>query len=322
MQVPEALTKISAKAMPKLAPVIFQLKKHAPDILVGAGVASVLGGTALACKATLDAAKVVSEPAEVLVPVRSEGDEDTGIVMVHDADAERKLAIKRGTDIALAYLPAVGMVTGGLSMLVCAKSIEHRRFTAALGMYSSLSATFEEYRARVRAGVGEEAELGYFNGEEKVTVEVMEAEDGKKPKKAKKEYIVFRSGENPLHRIFDECNAPMTWKENLDANVFFLECQERVLNQRLKAEGRIFLNDVYKAIGFDYHEAGQFIGWLADDVEGHGDGFISFGIDHRAIRAEVAKAQTLDEIPEPSIWLTFNCDGEIWDKPLTKQYDI
>lgn len=297
---------LAAKAITASRPVLFQLKKHMPEILVGFGAASIVGGTALACKATLDAAVIVEEP------VVADGDEEA-----------RQQAVKRGTEIVLGYLPAAGLIGGGIGMMVAAKSIEHRRFTAMLGAYSTLSASFEEYRARVREGVGEDAELGYFNGAEKVKVEVLEDKgDGKKPKKSSKEYIVFRSGEDPLHRIFDEYNAPMTWRENLDKNVFFLECQERILNQRLQAEGRIFLNEVYKAIGLDYHEVGQFVGWLASDVEGSGDGYISFGIDKSSVRAEVAKAQALDCVPEPSIWLTFNCDGEIWDKPLTKKRDV
>lgn len=307
MNVKELPVKLLANAGPSVKRAGFFLKKHLPEILVIGGGASVIGGTVLACKTTLDVAEIVAEPIEE----------------TDDEELMRKEAVKKGATIAVKYLPAAGLVGGGVAMLVSAKSIEHRRFTAALGLYSTVSASFNEYRERVIAEGGEEMDKRFLNGAETMTIETLEeSENGKKPKKHKTEVTVFTGGENPLHRIFDEYNAPMDWKENLNANLFFLECQERVLNQRLKAEKRIFLSDVYKAIGFDYHEAGQFLGWLADDIEGCGDGYISFGIDTAMVNEEIARALDANEVPEPSIWLTFNCDGEVWDKPLTKKYDI
>ncbi len=312
-----AIMKVAAMAKP----IAFQLKKHAPEILTGAGAASVLGGTVLACKATVKASSIASEPVEVVHEFDSvDGDE---VVRIHDEDAEHRLALKKGFDIVKAYLPASGLVAGGIVMMAAAKSIEHRRFTAALGAYSALQASFEEYRARVIEQGGEEMDRQLLNGVEKVKVEFEEDQgDGKKPKKVKEEITVFTRGEDPYHRIFDECNSPGEWRENLETNRFFLECQQTVLNQELKAYGRIFLNDVYKRLGFDYCEVGQFVGWLADDIEGAKDGYIDFGIDYAAIADEIDRAQRENRRPEPSLWLNFNCDGEVWDKPLVKRYDI
>ena len=314
MQVPTVAADTFAKIASAAKPIIFQLKKHAPEILVGAGSASVLGGTVLACKATLKAAKIADEPVEV--PDDLDGEDRDRLA--------KKLAIYRGGDIVKQYLPAAGLVGGGIGMLVAAKSIEHRRFTAMLGAYSALQSTFDEYRSRVAGDLGKDAELKYWNGAEEVTVKVeQEPEDGKKKGKIAKEQVtVFTRGEDPYHRIFDECNSPSEWRENMETNKFFLECQQTVLNQELRAQGRIFLNDVYKRLGFEYCEVGQFVGWLADDIEGCGDGYIDFGIDYAAIEDEIVEAQRENRRPEPSIWLNFNCDGEVWDKPLTKKYDI
>lgn len=311
--------KAAAIVLPKARPVLFQLKKHLPEILVGAGAASVVGGTILTCSATLKAKDILEEP--VSTSYHIEGP-DGEMMLVDDEENGKKIAVKRGIEITLAYLPGVSLIGGGIAMLIAAKSIEHHRFTAMLGAYSSLQAAFEEYRGRVIAEGGTSMDYRCLNGVEIEEVETLEDKgDGKKPKKTKEEVVVFTAGENPYHRIFDECNSIM-WKENLNANEFFLECQERVLNQRLKAEGRIFLSEVYEALGFEYNPVGQFVGWLADDVEGCHDGFISFGIDHAALKREVSRALEANERPEPSIWLTFNCDGEVWDKPLRKKYDI
>lgn len=311
--------KAAGIVLPKVRPVVFQLKKHLPEILVGTGAVSIAGGTVLACRATLKAKDIMDEPVEACYRVEGPDGES---MTIEDVEAGKRIAVKRGFEIVGCYVPSVALVGGGIAMLVAAKSIEHRRFTAMLGAYSSLQAMFEEYRGRVVAEGGPEMDYRCLHGVETVEVEVLEDKgDGKKPKKAKEEVVVFTAGEDPFHRVFDECNSDM-WKENLNANEFFLECQERVLNQRLKAEGRIFLSEVYEALGFEYNPVGQFVGWLADDVEGSKDGYISFGVDHAALKREVSRAQEAGERPEPSIWLTFNCDGEVWDKPIRKKYDI
>jgi hypothetical protein len=303
-----------SKIITAARPMVFQLKKHAPEILVITGTVSVAGGTVLCCKATLDAKEKLSKQ----MPMTSTHPES-----VSDKDGDRQFAMRRGADVVVGYLPGAGLVIGGVAMLIAAKSIEHRRFTAILGAYSSMQAAFDEYRARVEREIGRERELDIFNDAEHVKVDVLEdLGDGKKPKKSKEEIVVFNGGENPYHRIFDECNAPTTWYSNLETNRFFLECEQKALNMMLQTEGRVFLNDVYKRLGFDYCEIGQFVGWLADDIEGSKDGYIDFGIDYAAIKDEIAAAQAEKRRPEPSIWLTFNCDGEIWDKPLKKRYDI
>lgn len=311
IKVPTFAAPAVAKVASAVRPVIFQLKKHAPEILVGVGATSVVGGTVFACKATLEAQAIVGE--ELYDP--EGGPLEEGEL--------KQLAVKRGFDIAKGYIPAAGLVGGGIAMMVAAKSIEHNRFAAMLGAYSSLQATFDEYRARVIEQGGEELDKQLYNGAEKRVIERVEVrEDGKKPKKVKEEVTVFTGGESLYHRLYDETNCPGTWRNNRENNLFFLECQCKLFNQRLQAEGRLFLNDVLKALGFDYCEAGQFVGWLASDIEGSKDGFIDFGIDYAYMDQEIADAQAENRAEEPSIWLTFNCDGEVWDKPLKKKYDL
>lgn len=313
-----ALPVLKAKA----APVIFQLRKHAPEILVGLGVTSIAGGTVLACKATLDAKDILSEEIETEV---YQGEDEYGNEQyeVLGDDEIRKEQVKKGAKVALSYLPAAGLLVGGTAMLVGAKSIEHRRLTAALGAYSSLQSMFETYRGRVISEHGPAADQRALTGEVTEKLEsVEEAEDGKKPKKRKQELVVRNvDDEDPFHRIFDECNCPHQFVHNLEENKFFLECWQTRFNQKLKAEGRVFLNDVYQALGFDYLPIGQFVGWVADDVEGAKDGFIDFGIDYAYLKDEVAASLDEGRAPEPAIWLNFNCDGEVWSNPLKKKHD-
>lgn len=316
------------KTAPIVKPIVFTAKKHAPEILVVTGSVSIVGGTVYACKATVDAKEKLEMELSEIVQVSSEYDEEGNeidrVVTVPESlsEIERTTAIQIGGRLLKGYLPAIGMVGGGIAMLVAAKSIEHRRFTAMLGAYSLLQSTFEEYRGRVIAEQGPEMDYRCMNGVEVEKVDILEEqEDGKKPKKVKEEAVVFTAGENPYHRIFDDCNSPLNWTNNMEQNRFFLECQQKAANMDLKRDGRLFLNDVYKRLGFDYLSIGQMVGWLADDIEGSKDGYVDFGIDYAALKEEIARAQAEQRRPEPSIWLTFNCDGVIWDKPLVKRYD-
>jgi len=286
-------------------PIFQNARRHFPEILVVTGSVSVIGGTVYACKATIKAKEILEEPVNV------ENDEDG-----------REIATRKGVKVVASYLPAVGMVGGGVAMLISAKTIEHRRLTAALGAYSSLQCMFEEYRARVVEEHGEEFDRRIFSKEKYEKGYLLsENEEGKK---SKKEKVLFkiREDEDPFHRIFDDCNCPHSWRDNLEENRFFLECQQKALNNKLKYTGRVFLNEVYDALGFDYLPIGQFIGWVSDDIEGSKDGYIDFGIDYSYLRQEIEDAQREQRNPEPSIWLNFNCDGEVWSNPMRKRYDV
>ena len=312
---------VGAAIATKAAPVVFKCRKHLPEILVCVGSVSIAGGTVLACKATLDAKEILSQE---IVAYEETVEEDGSISTIDKSESDiRKEQVHQGLKVVGKYAPAVGLVAGGTAMLVGAKSIEHRRLTAALGAYSSLQAAFETYRARIISEQGEALDRRALTGQYLDKVDILEeAEEGKKPKR-KKDELAFRDleSEDPFHRLFDECNCPHTWRRNQAENKFFLECWQTRFNQKLKAEGRVFLNDVYQALGFEYLPIGQFVGWVADDVEGAKDGYIDFGIDYAYLKDEVAAALDEDRVPEPSIWLNFNCDGEVWSNPLKKKYD-
>ncbi len=319
---------IADKVLPVVKPILFSAKKHLPEILVASGSVSVVGGTVMACKATIGAKKKLDMELSEITIETAEFDDDGNEIDRYSrtpeslAELDRKVALDVGLKVVKGYLPSVGMIGGGIAMLVAAKSIEHRRFTAMLGAYSLLQSTFEEYRGRVIAEHGPEMDYRCMNGVEIEKVDILEEqEDGKKAKKVKEEVVVFTGGENPYHRIFDDCNSPLNWSNNMEQNRFFLECQQASANNDLKRDGRLFLNDVYKRLGFEYCSIGQMVGWLADDIEGSKDGYVDFGIDYAALGEEVRRAQLEQRRPEPSIWLTFNCDGVIWDKPLVKRYD-
>jgi hypothetical protein len=156
-----------------------------------------------------------------------------------------------------------------------------------------LHKAYGEYRDRVREEIGEERELDLYHG---VTLE--DEKNGKGGKLASRK-VTDPSRLSPYAKFFDEANP--NWQPNAEFNRLFIQCQQNYANQKLLANGYLFLNDVYDSLGIERTRAGQIVGWL---VNGEGDGFIDFGI-FEAHNADFVNNQ------EPSIILDFNVDGNI-----------
>jgi hypothetical protein len=100
------------------------------------------------------------------------------------------------------------------------------------------------------------------------------------------------------------------WSKVPGQNQMTLSNQQNWLNERLNARGYVFLNDVYKCLGFPATPAGQVTGWLRRDHEDSKDGYIDFGL------MEIEEQGKRDFVNgfERSCWLDFNVDGVIFDK--------
>ena len=88
----------------------------------------------------------------------------------------------------------------------------------------------------------------------------------------------------------------------------FLKSEQNYANDRLKATGRLFLNEVYRRLGIPETKAGQVVGWVYDPNNEDVDNFVDFGI------YDVNRETVRDFVNgyEPTILLDFNCDGNVW----------
>ena len=89
----------------------------------------------------------------------------------------------------------------------------------------------------------------------------------------------------------------------MDYNDMFLRGQEAFANERLKADGYLFLNDVLKDLGFEPTKVGQVVGWVYDDLSDN-DGYVDFNIHKGYVEDE-------NGTPQPGYTLEFNVDGDI-----------
>lgn len=94
------------------------------------------------------------------------------------------------------------------------------------------------------------------------------------------------------------------WTKDETMNKMFLLQQQNYANEKLKARGYLFLNDILDMVGLPRTKAGQVVGWIYDPSNININSFVDFGFNH-------------DYSPKTingGILLNFNADGNIWDK--------
>ena len=104
-------------------------------------------------------------------------------------------------------------------------------------------------------------------------------------------------------RIYDwECP---NWVKDAKYNLEFIKMQQQYANDLLNRQGYLFLNDVYRMLGFSVTKAGQIVGWIRG-------GYVDFGIFNNEEKMKDIINGYYDDY-ETSILLNFNVDGNILD---------
>lgn len=296
---------------PVMVKAAIKLKKHAPTILVGAGLASMVGAGVLACRATLKAEAVMDEHKKNLKLVKDTREEmDETVYSEKDYQKDLTIVYAR-TCMAYAklYGPAVTLAIGGATAILAGYNIINKRSVAIMAAYNALEKTYKEYRARVQNTMSEDEDRYFKTGifKDKIEQEVVD-EKGKK-KKEKTEVLVADDEDittklSPYSRIYDDgCTG---WTKDPENNLIVLRNTQSYFNDLLKINGFVLLNDVYEALGFPRTQAGAVVGWAL----GNGDNYIDFGIYDVHNRA----ARDFVNGYERNIILDFNVDGIIIDK--------
>ena len=110
---------------------------------------------------------------------------------------------------------------------------------------------------------------------------------------------------SPYAVFFDEASA--AWTKIPECNKMFLLQQQNFANDKLRARGYLFLNEVYEMLGLPRTRAGQLIGWVYDAKNPVGDNYVDFNIFNTRNREFVNGF-------EKSVLLDFNVDGNILDR--------
>jgi len=201
-----------------------------------------------------------------------------------------KLHVTHVVQVTRLYAPAA--VVGVISITCLTKS--HRqltqRNTALTAAYVGLQNFLEGYRGRVRQEIGQEKERDIYYASTPVEL-IEDGEDG--PRK------VYGSRPNqmsPYSVIWDERSG--VWQDSDEYNRHYIRLHEGFLTDKLRAQGYLFLNDVYKEFDIPITQTGQTDGWMIPHPKS--DDFVEIRIT------------PLHDF-HGSLMLDFNCAGVVYD---------
>ena len=302
----------------------FKLQKRSPEILVAVGVVGVVVSAVMACKATTKASEVVEATNDTLAEIHDAA--ENGVTKAgkdYSAEDEKKdltiAYVHAGVMYAKLYGPAVVMGIGSIACILASHRILKKRNIALAAAYTTLDKSFKEYRGRVIERFGEqvEKELRYnIKAQEVETTVIDEKGKEKKVKEVKNVAAAGWDPENysPYARFFDETNR--AWMKDPEQTRFYLKALQAQANDRLKARGHLFLNEVYEMLNVPLTDYGQAVGWIYDIKNPKGDNFVDFGIFE--VRRESDSEFGGDYIE--GFILDFNTVGDVTGELATHQY--
>ena len=298
----------------------FWLKKNSPQILTVAGSISVVASMVMIGRATTKINPILEETRANVEHVHAGAEKGEVKTMVNgeiatvpysEKDAQKDLAIyyaKGALKLAKLYAPAIIVGGTGLMCLWGANNVLNKRNAALTAAYATAHQGFKDYRGRLidRFGKDLDRELMY-NIKAQEIEETVVNEDGTE-QVVKKTVDVAHPDYNSIYaRFFDEsCKG---WTKSPEDNLRFLKMVQAWANKKLQAEGQLYLNDVYNALGIPETKAGHVVGWIYDEVHPIGDNFVDFGI----YDLYNEKARDFVNGYERVILLDFNVDGNVWE---------
>ena len=276
--------KLPAKVTRCAGRVKLSAKKNAPEILLVTGILAGIATVVVACKETVKAADVVEQFKEDVADTKEAKriHDMGGVIETDDGDVIRSEAADNFDDKAYrvnmfrayrdltwgltkTYAPAIGLGIISLSCILSSHGILKKRELAAVATSTALRQAFDEYRARVRHELGDDVERDLYYGRRSVdhiTGETFD-ESGNKITETQTYKIATRG--SVYSRFYDE--SVEDWKKDGRLNWESLVSDMKYLNYKLIADGHLFLNDVYKQLGFPITCQGQMAGWLYDPAD-------------------------------------------------------
>lgn len=291
--IPKALTRTMARSL-------LQAKKQSPHVFFVGGIAGVIGGTVLACRATLNLEATldgIKSDIEAVKTLHKESGLDVHGVNVTEREYQYSLGHlygKSGVALIKLYGPAIAVTAVSIGALTGSHIQMTRRNTALTVTLAAVSKAYEEYRMRVVDAIGANQELEIYRN----TQPLVDPNDKK---------MIYNCSDptkgSPYAALFADHN--LNWKKDVDHNRIFIDCQERYANQKLASKGHLFLNEVYDSLGLDRTQAGSVVGWIYNSK--NGDNYVDFCMFQEA-NADFIEGKELN------IWLDFNVDGIVYDK--------
>lgn len=306
---------------------VFAVRKHSPEILIVAGVVGTVASAVMACIATTKVNGVIEDAKRDIDIIHDtknacdNGDEEATAVYADnqkylnvkysEKDMKKDLTIvyvRTGLNLVKLYGPSIALGTLSLTGVIASNVILKKRNIGLAAAYATIDKSFKEYRGRVVERFGERVDYELRNNIKAVEIEKTVTDEKGKEKTVKETVDVKYEGYSDYSKIFDELNP--YYDTTPSYNQMFLKAKQAQMNDKLRAQGYLFLNDVYEALGFEKTKAGQVVGWVYNPDSPESDNYVDFGYDN------IYRKSSRDFMNgyDPAVILDFNVDGTIWDK--------
>lgn len=304
-----AVSKVGGKALMKC-------KKASPELLLVGGLVVGVAALIAACCETRKVDEVIEDCNRELDDIQDEierqveeaGGEVEEIKVIRKNGKKRcfKVYIRMAGRLLRLYLPAIALVLLSIGLLLGSHGVLRSRYLGTVAAYTTLDEAFKDYRRRIADIAGEEAEQRFYDGVEDVEMKFKDPETGEEkvvvaPKQTKEKKI------SPYEFDFNHDTSRLNWAPNIEHNYTFLRQVQSWMNDKLNAQGYLFLNDVLDGLGIDPTHEGQLLGWIKNSEDG--DGYVDFGFSEY-----YTDDYCDDNMFNKNIHLNMNCDGIIWDK--------
>lgn len=306
----------------------FHLRKHSPEILIVAGVIGMVASAVMACRATTKIGDILEShknDADIIHKAEKEGkivspSNPDKSAEYSSEDAQKDISIVYfHTGMKLVKLYATPAILGAASItaILASNNILRKRNAVLGAAYAALDKGFKEYRNRVAERFGEdvEKEIRYHIKAKKFEETIKDEETGKEKKVKTTVPVAEPAAVNDYMFWFDETSS--AWDKISDYNLMFLRSQESLANDKLKADGYLFLNDIYEMLGIldektrriKKTKIGQVVGWTYRPDAPNGDNYVDFGI------CDTNREVAADEVNgyQRAFLLNPNVDGPILD---------
>lgn len=300
---------------------LLKLKKISPELMIGLGVVSFVGTIIVASNAATKAEEVIDEHKAKMDAIK-EAKKISEDYTDQDATEDTILIYTQtGKGFLKLYWPTITLGALSIACFLGAHGIMKQRNAAVVAAYGLIEKAFAGYRGRVVEELGKDKDFHFMYDTKYEDVTVEETDANGKTKKVKKQIQVIDKdpdGNSMYARYFSQqIFDPETgdyvgssqWSPQAEYNAFTLVIKNQWANEHLKANGFLFLNDVYEELGFPKTKAGQVVGWY---WQGDGDNYVSFGSEVDAIINKTAGYLAYRD--GSAILLDFNVDGVILDK--------
>lgn len=282
----------------------FKVKKHSPAMLLVAGIAGVVAGTVMACKASTKVNDILEESKEKLDTIKNNKE-------ISEKAAKKEITVayaQTGLKVAKLYGPSLAV--GGLSIasILASYKILNGRNVALTAAYAAVDKGFKDYRKNVKDRFGDKVDHELKHNIKQEIVKTIEIdENGNEKQDEKTVDVAYLDQYSEFAKFFDETSS--AWVRDAEQNLLFLRMQQNYANDKLKAQGYLYLNDVYKMLGIPTTKAGHVVGWIYDEKNPVGDNYVDFFI------YDITKPGAREFVNgyEKSILLDFNVDGNVWE---------